>query len=275
MMVLAVVFAFLGGALLGAALRWRSGTNRLVASLTRATNPPAAVYTAADLQGLPAPVAAYFRAVLHEGQRPLRHATLTQEGVFLLKPTPEGWRPFTATQHIATAPAGFVWDARIRMLPGIDVRVRDAFADGDGSMRASVLGLYSLAAVEGTEAISQGALLRYLAEAVWVPTALLPSAGVAWTAVDDTTALATLTAGSTTVSLSFFFGPDHLVRRIYAAGRMRDLDGVGTPTPWEGRFSDYAERGGVRIPLRGEVGWVLPSGLQTYFRGRVVAVTYE
>jgi hypothetical protein len=56
---------------------------------------------------------------------------------------------------------------------------------------------------------------------------------------------------------------------------MRDLDGVGTPTPWEGRFSDYAERGGVRIPLRGEVGWVLPPGLQTYFRGRVVAVTYE
>lgn len=32
-------------------------------------------------------------------------------------------------------------------------------------------------------------------------------------------------------------------------------------TPWEGRWSDYAERDGMRVPMRGEVAWVAAEGL--------------
>lgn len=30
------------------------------------------------------------------------------------------------------------------------------------------------------------------------------------------------------------------------------------PTPWQGRFWNYEERGGMRVPLYGEVAWMLP-----------------
>ena len=38
--------------------------------------------------------------------------------------------------------------------------------------------------------VAQGELMRFFAEAAWYPTALLPSQGVRWQAVDDTSARA-------------------------------------------------------------------------------------
>lgn len=51
--------------------------------------------------------------------------------------------------------------------------------------------------------------------------------------------------------------------------------GRSVPTPWHGRFSDYAWRDDMRIPLAGEVEWVLPTGPQTCWRGRIRGVSFE
>jgi hypothetical protein len=51
-------------------------------------------------------------------------------------------------------------------------------------MLASLMGLVPLAAVEAIPGITAGALHRYLAEAVWCPTALVLSQGVVWTSLD-------------------------------------------------------------------------------------------
>jgi hypothetical protein len=176
LLILALVLVIAAGVLALAAYRWRSQTDDLVGRLTRGAAPgPRPAFSLAELEGLAAPVARYFRAVLRDGQPLVRNVRLTQTGEFLVRPTPDGWRPFTATQHCTAQPAGFVWDARIRMAPGLSIRVRDAFVNGAGSMRASVLGLFTMLNVKGTPDIAAGALHRYLAEAVWFPTALLPS----------------------------------------------------------------------------------------------------
>jgi hypothetical protein len=267
-------------------LRWRARTDVLVGRLCGSVSPPVATRGTGgaprtgpdlDLDGLPSPVARYFRAVLSDSSPPVALARLEQRGQFLIRPgDPDGWRPFTAVEYFATRPAGFVWDARIRMAPGITVLVRDGFVDGRGSMTASVLGLKQVVSVEGTPAIAAGALQRYLAEAVWLPPALLPSAGVAWTPLGPTSARATLTADGTTVSVDFHFGADGLVERIYTDARERDVGGGRTePTPWQGRFTRYAPLGGLRIPLAGEVEWLLPEGAQPYWRGEIVRAEYQ
>lgn len=257
--------------------RWRTGTATLVGQLRReGTAAPPAVFTPGDLEQLPTPVARYLRAVLPESGQVIRYARLTQRGRFLTRPTPDGWRPFQAVEHFTATPPGFVWDARIRMLPGLTVMVRDGFVGGRGTMVGTAMGLRRLLAIEGTPAISSGALQRYLAEAVWLPTALLPSQGVAWAPLSDSSARATLSAGATTVSVDFHFGADGLVGRIFTAGRERDLGGGrSVPTPWQGRFSRYEQRAGFRIPLAGEVEWMLPEGPQPYWRGEIIQATYE
>ena len=237
--------------------------------------PPAhcATYDAAELAGLPVPVARYFRAVLRDGQPIIRHAWLTQHGEFLVRADPPVWRPFSATEAMAVG--GFVWDARIRVFPGVAIHVCDSFSAGAGAIRASAMGVFPLMHAEGTPEIAAGALLRYLAEAVWMPTALLPSQGVTWTGLDDASARGTITCGATTVSLDFHFGADGLVERVFTSARPREVEGRFVPTPWQGRFRHYADVHGSRIPLRGEVAWLHPEGPRPYWRGRITAVAFE
>ncbi len=259
-----------------AALRWRRTTADLVSRLRGSAGPATDGRTShAELGSLPPPVARYLRIAVPDGRPPIRAARLIQEGEFLLRPTPDGWRPFRATHHLVTRPPGFVWDARIRMGPGLAVHVRDGLVEGAGHMWASVMGLVTLVDQHGTPDLTAGALHRYLAEAVWAPTALLPSAGVAWTSIDDTSARATLRSGATSVSLDFRFGRDGLVESVFTLARMRDVEGRGVPTPWQGRFAEYDEREGYRIPLRGDVEWLLPEGPRVYWRGRITAVEYD
>ncbi|HEX9148945.1 MAG TPA: DUF6544 family protein [Thermoanaerobaculia bacterium] len=265
-----------GGLLLSAELRWRRKTAALVRRLGSggSVTPPVGFHSA-RLENLPLPVRRYFAAVLREGQPAIRRARLRQRGEFLVKPEGNRWAPFDAVQHIAVLPPGFVWDARIRMAPGLKVRVRDGFVEGQGTMSASVMGVKTILRVENTPDIAAAALMRYLAETTWVPTALLPSAGVSWTSIDDSSARATLTAGPTTVALDFRFGADGLVESVFSPARGREVGGSTIPTPWQGRWTCWENQGGIRIPVEGEVEWLLPEGPQPYWRGRVVEVAYD
>jgi hypothetical protein len=201
------------------------------------------------------------------------HATCTQAGAFLVRP-PRTWRPFRAVQTFDTAPPGFAWDARIRVLPGVAITVHDAFCEGQGSVSARLLRFFPLASAGGTPAIAVGALQRYLAEAVLLPTALLPREGVGWEALDERRARATLTAGPASASLEFAFGEDGLVESVFAPDRPRDLGGGrSVPTPWRGRWWDPVVRDGMRVPSRGSVEWVLAEGPLPYWRAAVTDVT--
>ena len=126
-----------------------------------------------------------------------------------------------------------------------------------------------------TPGMSEASLLRYLAEATWFPTALLPSEGVRWMAVDDRTARATLTDRNHTVTMEVHFGSGGEMARV-SANRGREVNGTVELTPWEGHFSDTLhEVDGMRIPVSGEVLWVLPEGRHSYWRGLVAEATYE
>ena len=273
---LAALLVVLGGGLLAARARWRAESRRLVARMHAAAGDAVpVVHSVRDLDGLPAPVERYFRTVLRDGRRMPRRARIEQRGTFAVNPTPDGWRSFTAVQQCTARPAGFVWDARIRLAPGLDVLVRDAFVDGAGSMLGTFLGLVTVVDAHDTPDIAAGALARFLAEAVLLPSALLPSQGVRWTPLDASSARATLTSGVATVSLDFHFSADGLVERMYTSARGRDVNGTFVPTPWEGRWLEYAERGGLMVPLRGEVAWILPEGPVPYWRGEITDVAYD
>ena len=46
-------------------------------------------------------------------------------------------------------------------------------------------------------------------------------------------------------------------------------DGTPARLVWRGWFKDYADIGGRRIPLQGEVGYDYPEGYESYWRGRI------
>lgn len=258
------------------ASRWEKATKSLLAQLDAGRRPvEPARFDPAELTGLPAPVARYFRQVLREGQLLVAAVEIEHAGTFDMGRDRPSWKPFTSRQRVVTCRPGFVWSARMPMAPGLPVRVHDAYVAGEGILRASLWGLVPVVDLAGTPDLAQGELMRYLAETAWYPTALLPSQGVRWEAVDDGSARATLTDGATTVTLLFRFDEDGLVRSVYAEARGRSVGKASVPTPWEGRWSGYQERDGMKVPTEGEVGWILPEGWKPYWRGRIVGLRYE
>ncbi len=266
--VLAAVVLFYG------ASRWQRATRRMRGDL-EAGRHAAGTYRVDQLVGLPAPVQKYFQTVLRDGQPVIAAVHLEQTGAFNMGGSRDRWRPFTATQRVVTKRPGFDWDARIRMAPGVTVHVRDAYVAGEGILKASLFGLVPLADRQGGEEMAQGELMRFFAEAAWYPTALLPSQGVEWETVDDSSAKATLRDGDILLTLLFRFDERGLIESVQAQARGRALGREVIPTPWEGRFSHYELLDGMLIPRSGEVAWLLPEGRKTYWRGDVEKIKYE
>jgi hypothetical protein len=268
-----LIIVCLGLAAIYSSYRWQSNTDNLRAKLIngRRTIKPQ-IYEQKEIEGLPDPVQRFFRTVLKDGQAIVAVVKLSQQGQFNMNENKAKWSPFTATQLVMTQRLGFDWDARIQMVPGVNAFVHDTYLLGEGSLHASLLGLFTVAKMHGAPENNQGELLRYFAEATWYPTALLPSQGVLWDAINDTSARATLTDGATTVSLVFQFNAEGAIATCRAEARYRDKL---TAMPWVGRFWEYSVRNGMLIPLEGEVGWEYPEGTRLYFKGRTTEIHYE
>ena len=262
--------------ILYAGSRWDAGTARLRARLAASRIPLRPVaYDPAELDSLPAPVQVYFRAVLEPGQPMIAGVHLRHTGTFNTSEASQRWVPFTSDQQVITKRPGFDWDARVVMLPGVEVRVHDAYVQGEGILHVALLAMFPLVSQRGTPPLAEGELMRYLAEAAWYPTALLPSQGVRWEPMDPHAARATVTDRKVSASLVFRFGADGLIETVLAEKRARMVAGRTISTPWLGRWSDWQRLNGVRVPTRGEVSWLLPAGPLPYWRGGLTGIRYD
>jgi hypothetical protein len=278
-LVLVLLAAALAGALIYGNARWNELTRELHARLDAARSAPlpARYNEARELEGLPPPVQRFFRTALRDGAPMIAAVTVQHSGSFNMSDSGgEQWKPFTSTQRVVTRRPGFVWDGRVQMLPGLAVHVHDAYVAGEGILHPAIGGLITLADLRDSGGdVAQGELMRFLAEAAWYPTALLPRQGVRWQAVDDTSARATMTDGAITLTLTFRFAADGNVTSVRAEARGRTVQGQVIATPWEGVWSHHSERDGMRVPLTGEVAWLTSEGRKPYWRGTITALAYE
>ena len=261
--------------------RWTESMRMLTGRLEagrineKVRTPSPARFDSRELEGLPAPVQRYFRAALKEGQPIIAAVTVELAGTFNLSATEERWKPFTSRQRIVARRPGFLWDAQVSMLPGVVVRVVDSYIAGEGLLRATILGMFTVADVSGGGEIARGEFMRFFAEAAWYPTALLPSQGVRWEAVDDRSANATIVDGPLTLTLLFRFNDAGLIDSFRAEARGAGVGKEMVMVPWEGNWSNYQSRDGMTVPFTGEVAWMRPEGRKSYFVGTVTSLTYE
>ncbi len=154
----------------------------------------ARAYHEAQLAGLPAPVQRYFRHVLRKGQPYLRGLRLRHGGQFRTDLNKD-WLTIAGEQYVTADPPGFIWQGTTRWFTA-----RDEYVAGHGRLAVRLLGAVPIAGGAGPH-FDQGELLRWLSESPWLPTNLLPSERVAWTAVDDHSARLTCTNQEQTVAL--------------------------------------------------------------------------
>lgn len=270
------IVAAAGAAVTVGGLLWKRRTASTVQRLLSAASAShAGAFSRAQLEGLPEPVARYFEFALTPGQPLIQSARLEHNGEMRIGGFDSPWLPFSSAQHISADPPGFVWDASVRMTPFLTVRVRECYLGGVASMHARLAALIPVVDQRGDPRLAAGALHRYLAEAPWFPTALLPGHALTWEAIDSTKACATLTDGETTVSLEFQFAENGAIERTYTPARYREVSGAYVPTPWAAAYRSYAPTDGMKVPMEGEVEWILPEGRLPVWRGRLRRSEYK
>lgn len=178
--------------------------------------------------------------------------------------------PLSADQWTSTWEPGFVWHARAHMglLP---VSVIDAYVRGKGALAARIFGAIPVSDGSGPD-FDKGELMRYLSELPLYPDAILNNASLLWRQVGHDVVEVTGTSPTGSATMRFYFDVAGDIVRMEADDRPMTMDGGKTvPTPWRGTYGKYQRIGSYRLPIYGEVGWVLPDGFFTYWRGTVVA----
>src|SRR5690606_34680662 len=97
---------------------------------------------------------------------------LNQKGELKTKPSSK-WMPFEAEQYFDVINPSFVWSTEVKYMPLIKMVGRDKFSNGEGEMLIKMAGFIPLVEEGKNEKINLSAMLRYMAEMVWFPTAAL------------------------------------------------------------------------------------------------------
>ena len=184
------------------------------------------------------------------------------------------WMEVEAEQFVRTANPGFIWMADVKAAPYIYLAGRDKYVDGKGQMLIKLLSLVPVADSKGKE-IDQGAMLRYLAEIVWYPSAALENY-ISWKEVDSTRVKATMTYGDITASGLFDFNKYGEVIR-FEAERYYDRKDKATLETWviDIREDSYQLISGIRVPTKAQVTWKLPEGDFTWYKLEISDLEYN
>lgn len=211
--------------------------------------PADGTFDPASLDGLPEPARRYLTAAIAPGTPLARSVRLDMEGRMRLQGE---WFPMRATETLGAD--GFVWDAGIERA-GTDIRVWDSLGPDGGHTRVWLLWLVP-AVRSGGDDVSRSAAERAAAERIWLPTALLPEAGVRWEAVGPDTARAHIPVGDLEVAVNL---------QVDAAGHVTALwlerwgdpgrSGTFRRMPFGGETSEPRSFGGITLPTHVRVGW--------------------
>jgi hypothetical protein len=218
---------------------------------------------------LPDQVAGHVDQVLPTAAEIPSRVQLIQTGEMVRRP---GDRPlsFTAVQDYAVERVDFEWRAAFGPNRLVRVTVTDGYHEGVGWLTARVWGLIPVVRSAGPE-VDRGEAMRYLAELPWVPHAIGSNPELSWRALEDGSAEVSTLVGGRAASIRLSLDEAGLIRS--ATGIRPRLAGrTAIETPFVGRFGDYVELGGVRVPGSAEVSWELPEGPFTYWRGEVLSL---
>jgi hypothetical protein len=246
--------------------------NELKAFLSPATAEKTVV-TKEMVAGLPPVVQKWLEHSNIIGKEFARTVNLRQKGK--MRTTAGGkWMSFVAEQYFTTQKTGFIWFTEVKAAPGIHLAGRDKYEDGKGHLLIKLLSLFPVADAKGKE-IDQGAMVRYLAEIVWFPSAVL-SNYIQWEQVDSTTAKATMTYNGITASAFYRFDENGEVVSIEAK-RYYERKGGATLEDWliQMEPNGYKEFAGVKIPAKMAVTWRLKEGDFTWLNLVISEVHYN
>jgi hypothetical protein len=257
------------------AFEWRFGARvggEMEAALSRSDRHSGRVVTGEMTRDLPGPVRRWLEVSGIVGKVMARNAYHEQRGSIRLRPGRGRWSNVEAVQLVDFEEPTLIWNVRMSVLPMLHITGRDRYADGRGEMEVRLASMVPIVDASSSPKLDQAALQRFLGEIVLSPSAAL-SPYITWEPIDERSARATMTHGGTTGSATFHFDEGGGFSRVEAM-RYRNVDD-GAPTGWEAKAVGMGRVGGIRVPTRFEITWMLPEGPFTWYRFEVRDISFN
>lgn len=239
--------------------------------------PGGGVFDPESLADLPGPARRYLEHAIAPGTPLAGSVELEMEGRIGLSPGAEK-TPFQARQVLA-APEGMIWEAEVGE-GWKKVKGSDSYGDGMGEMLWFLWNLVPVVRGSGEDVTRSAAGRVALEAALLLPSALHPSRGARWEALDDRAATVHLAVGDFELSPTVHVAPNGRLLRIEM---MRwDPEGPsGTPEEvrWvadgfeeteEATFDGYTIPATVRVTKNAGTPRV-----DTFFEARIDAARYR
>jgi hypothetical protein len=240
-----------------------------------AVPPSAGVVTEADLEHLPAPVAAYVRQSGALGQPHVVAFRARFHGRIRGGAT-KPWMMFTGEQTNTYGPEPsrlFFMDATLLGLP---VEVLHVFTAGAATMRVRACSLFTMVDASGPE-MDRGETVTVFNDLCVLAPAALVDARVAWHVLDDKHVRGTYSNADNTVTADLTFNDDNeLVDFISDDRTAASGDGkTFTPQRWSTPITGYHTTESRRLGFIGEARWHAPDGEFVYLEYNLDEITYN
>ncbi|AKB19662.1 MULTISPECIES: DUF6544 family protein [unclassified Methanosarcina] len=224
------------------------------------------------LHKLPDPVKKYLVYTGVVGKPIVQTVRLKQVGK-IRKDTKQPWMNFEAKEYYSVSPPGFVWIAYMKFFGLPLMRVRDYYLEGKGNLLVKAVSLFTIANSVGKE-MDQGAMMRYLNEMMWFPSAFLGK-NVSFESIDANSARVTLKDIGKSVTATMYFDDEGKVTN-FIAPRYRDMgNNIFEFENWSTPFREYGEFEGLKLPLKGAGVWNLKEGDLEYIDLTITDLKYD
>lgn len=164
-------------------------------------------------------------------------------------------------------------DSQVMGIPfeGLDIYIAEK---NEGEMRGVIGKLIPLFAERGAE-VAMGAQVNYLAETLFLPTAIL-SDSIRFEEIGPHQVFGEISYGGVNSSGHFYFNEEYELQRFYTERRPAVAsDGSVEYIPWSAECSDYqTNEDGLRLPTHLKAIWHYPEGDFVYFDGRINHIRY-
>ncbi len=213
------------------------------------------------LNNLPEPVRKYFKYSLHPQNSNISYVRLKHGGKFRLN---DKWMDIEGQEYFTIQDPGFIWLGNVPLF-----LAKDQYFKGKGSLEVRLFSLIRIIDERGGE-MNKSEMLRWLGEAPWYPTALLPSKVISWENDTKTSAKVIMKHQGLKAEGIFSFDKEGQPVR-FSAKRNKD----GRLEDWTGHYHDYKKVDGMMIPFHVDVEWNLEEQDYTYADFTIQEIEYN